>query len=147
MTGSQTAIYKTALKEARTAFDKARIRLTDIKTEEYFLTDELNRLRRTITALAALCTEAPGLDDMGITESCVEIMETQKGLVTTTDVVASLELRGFDISSQKNAAASVHAVLDRLARKGKIERIDDEQEQVIRWKGPNYDPDYGEVPF
>ncbi len=140
MTNQQTLTYKTALKEARAAFDKATNRLHDLNFEAYRLKDEIGRLRRTITALAALCTEEPGLDDLGITESCMEVMETQPGLITTAHVVELLELRGFDIASQKNAAASVHRVLSRLASKKKIERIDDQEEQVVKWKGPNYDP-------
>ena len=147
MTDQKTATYRTALKEARTAFDQASKRLHDINDEAYVLKDELGRLRRTITALAALCTESPGLDDMGITESCMEVMEAQKGLLTTAAVVEALELRGFDISSQKNAAASVHRVLSRLAFSDKIERVDDKEAGVAKWKGPNFDPNWDEIPF
>ena len=146
MTDQQTSTYKAALKEARAAFDRATNRLQEINEESVLLTDEVGRLRRTITALAALCTEEPGMDDLGITESCIEFMEAQKGTVTTADVVSGLEERGFDITSQVNASASVHAVLMRLARKGKIERInDDEKTKKVLWKGPNFDPDW--IPF
>ena len=70
-----------------------------------------------------------------------------KGELTTNEVVLALELRGFDIQSQKNAAASVHRVLSRLAFKQKIQRVDDKEEGVVKWRGPNYDPNYVEIPF
>jgi hypothetical protein len=150
VTEKQTSTYKLALKNARADFDIASKRLREVSDEAYCLKEDIGKLRRTITALAALCTEEPGLDDMGITESCMEVMETQHGLVTTARVVEMLELRGFDITSQKNAAASVHRVLSRLATKKKIERVDDQEEQVVKWKGPNYDPDIitdDDIPF
>lgn len=136
MTDQQTATYKTALKEARGAFDRASKRLREISAESESLSDEIGRLRRTITALAALCSEEPGLDDLGITESCVEVMAEQKRLVTTMDVVEALEMRGFDMESQNNPAASVHAVLTRLAMRGKIEKL--KEGELVKWKGPNY---------
>ena len=147
MTSSQIATYKAALNEARASFDRATARLREITDESYILTDEMGRLRRTITALAALCTEEPGLDNLGITNSCIEVMECEKGIVSTAEVVKALENRGFDLASQKNAAASVHAVLSRLSRRGKIEKITDEKENTIFWRGPNFDPDYEGIPF
>ena len=138
MTNQQTSTYKAALKEARAAFDKAMNRLSQITSEEYELTREVGSLRRTITALAALCSEEPGLDPMGITEACTEVMQEMLFEVTTADVVGYLSARGFDVASQKNAPASVHAVLSRLARKGTIKRIDDEENETVKWRGPKY---------
>ncbi len=140
MTQEQTATYKLALKEARSAFDNASERLAEINQEQFRLNSEIGRLRRTITALAALCSEEPGFDHLGITESCEEVMNDMPFEVTTAEVVEYLEARGFDISSQKNAAASVHAVLSRLARNEKIEKVEDEENKV-KWRGPKYDPD------
>lgn len=150
MTTQQTATYKAALKEARTAFDKTTKRLTEISREASALKSEVTRLRQTITALAALCSESPGFDKFGITEACMEVMDTVSHTVSTADVVKQLDSMGFEIASQKNVAASVHAVLTRLADKGKITKIaahttdldtDVEGENVIGWRGPNYDPE------
>ena len=124
-------------------------RLAEIGIESYNLNDEVNRLRRTITALAALCSEEPMIDTLGITDSCLEVMDNQRDTVTTADVVRALEARGFDMATQKNANASVHAILSRLARRGKIERITDEKDNVS-WRGPNYDPNTitdDDIPF
>jgi chromosome segregation ATPase len=146
MTTEQTVTYRQALNQARDAFQKASKRLNDLNYEAHQLKDEIGRLRRTITALSALCTEEPGLDNLGITESCMEVMESQKGELTTSEVVMALDLRGFDIDSQQNPAASVHRVLQRLAFKNKITRVDGES--GVRWRGPNYDPNYvDEIPF
>ncbi len=137
MTEAQMATYRTALKEARASFERATNRLREMASEKSLLDNEVARLRRTITALAAMCTESPWTDAFGITEACAEVMETELFEVSTHDVVRRLENLGFDIASQKNAAASVHAVLTRLAEKGKIEKITDEESKGVTWKGPH----------
>ena len=144
MTREQTATYKLALKEARAAFDNASSRLRELAAEQYELSGEIGRLRRTITALAAMCSEEPGFDHLGITESCEEVMAETIFELTTNEVVDRLEARGFDISTQKNASASTHAVLARLARNGKIQKVEDE-DKLVKWRGPNYDPEG--IPF
>ena len=140
MTSSQVSTYKAALKEARVAFDRASERLAQISMESHRLTGEIARLRRTITALAALCSEEPGFDDLGITEACWEVMEREIFQVTTAEVVKTLENMGYDLSSQKNITASVHAILSRMAVQGKIEKVKDEEDKIA-WRGPKYDPD------
>jgi hypothetical protein len=139
MTEEQIETYRAALKQARAAFDRATARESALAIEKYQLVDEIGRLRRTITALAALCSESPFLDKLGITDSCMEVMEAEKDEVSTQDVVRDLENLGFDMSSQKNPAASVHAVLSRLADKKKITRVMAE-DGTVAWQGPNYSP-------
>ena len=151
MTQDQIATYRAALKEARASFDQTTKRLAEIESESCGLTQDMDRLRRTITALAAMCSEDPMIDRLGITESCMEVMEVKKIAVTTADVAKALERRGFDLASQKNAPASVHAILSRLARKGKIEKVTEEGSEVAAWRGPNFDPlveyDDDDIPF
>jgi hypothetical protein len=138
MTDSQVETFRAALKEARASFERASERLSEVKFEQYRLNDEIGRLRRTITALAAMCSESPWSDALGITDSCVEVMETEREEVSTQDVVGSLEQLGFDFSSQKNPGASVHAILSRLAEKKKITKVTDEDTGAVTWRGPGY---------
>ena len=147
MTKGQTDTFKAALKEARETFDKASDRMNKIHLEAARLTDEISRLRRTITALAAMCSEEPLMDKMGITPSCLEVMNEQYGSVKTADVVLALEARGFDVSSQKNAQASVHAILNRLAAREHIQKVVDQENDTVLWRGPKYDPDFDSIPF
>jgi hypothetical protein len=137
VTQDQIATYRAALKEARDAFDRATARLDELGDEAYVLRNDIDRLRRTITALAAMCSEEPFIDNLGITDSCMEVMTATTDTITSNDVVKALEDRGFDLAAQKNAAASVHAILSRLAKRGKIEKIPQAGGTVV-WKGPNY---------
>lgn len=140
--------YKSALKEARSSFDKATTRLREITIESRALNEEIAKLRRTITALAAMCSESPGFDKLGITDACMEVMEIMPSTLTTNEVVDLLEAMGFDLASQKNAAASVHAVLTRLAEKEKITKIVNQETDAVVWRGPQYDPQCDvEIPF
>ncbi len=68
----------------------------------------------------------------------MEVMQKVSVDVTTTDVVAMLDRMGFDIRAQQNAQASVHAILTRLARAGKISKTTDEKTRAVTWRGPNY---------
>jgi hypothetical protein len=145
MTESQVELYRAALKEARASFDSATRRLGDIESEAVRRRKEISQLRRTITALAAQCSEDPWSDALGITESCAEVMDEAIWEMSTQDVVRALENRGFDLASQKNAAASVHAVLSRLAEKKKIEKITKEENKTTAWRGPNYDASAAEI--
>lgn len=149
MTQDQIATYRAALKEARNSFDHATKRLAQIKSESFHLNKDVARLRRTITALAAMCSEDPLMDGLGITESCMEVMASEQGTVTTADVVKALEARGFDMESQKNAAASVHAILSRLAAREKIVKVIQEANDSVAWRGPNYDAEWDkmDIPF
>jgi hypothetical protein len=140
MTDEQLESFRESLKAARTCFDRATSRLQDISIEKWELDNEVVRLRRTITALAAMCSESPWTDALGINESCMEVMEAEKEIVSTQDVLKRLEAMGFDLASQKNPAASVHSVLSRLADKRKIEKVTDE-DGAISWKGPNFRPE------
>jgi hypothetical protein len=144
MTPPQIATYKAALKEARNAFHVAAERMAELSRESNRLAGEIARLRRTITALAALCSEEPGFDDLGITDVVSELMEREELELTSADVVKELESMGFDLSSQKNANASVHAILSRMATQGKIKKVIGE-DRTVSWRGPKYDPDA--IPF
>jgi hypothetical protein len=146
MTPDQVKVYRAALKEARESFNQASTRQREIEMESSKLAKETARLRRTITALAAMCSEDPGIDSLGITDACMEVLLDWPGSATTNDVVTMLESMGFDISSQKNASASVHSVLGRLARNGKITKIEDDVRGVL-WRGPAYDKEFDEIPF
>jgi hypothetical protein len=120
--------------------------LRKIQLESNELTLKIAKLRRTITALAAQCSdEAPWADPLGITDACMEAMENTPFAMSTTDVVKALEDMGFDLHSQKNAAASVHAILSRLAEKEKIQKILADDNKTVTWRGPNYDPKLNEI--
>ena len=146
MTQDQISTYRAALTEARASFDQASDKLRQNEQESYQLKRDISRLRRTITALAAMCSEDPLMDNLGITDSCLAVMEEEERTVTTADVVQLLELRGFDLASQKNVNASVHAVLTRLANKGKITKvkIEENDSDAVAWRGPKYDVEFDE---
>jgi predicted nuclease with TOPRIM domain len=137
--------YRTALKEARASFDSSTQRLRKIQQESSELNLKIMKLRRTITALAAMCSESPSIDALGITDSVMEVMEDTPFKMSTTDVVRFLEEMGFDLAPQKNAAASVHAILTRLAEKGKIKKVAGDDNKNVVWVGPNFDQKIYEI--
>jgi hypothetical protein len=144
--------YRESLNEARSSFKAGKKRKEELTAEVNRLNYELVRLRRTITALAAMCSEGTGFDKLGITDMCFEVMEDTPFSLTTQEVVDRLEDSGYDINSQKNANASVHAVLTRLAKSERITKV--EEDDKVIWRGPNYDEkidkgifDDEEIPF
>jgi len=89
-----------------------------------------------------MCSEEPGIDKLGITESVIEVMATTPYSYTTSEVMYALENIGFDLSTQKNAQASVHAILTRLANKKKLTRVANAKKSPDghpwEWRGPQY---------
>jgi hypothetical protein len=142
MADADTTTFMMSLKAARLSFASATLRLKALVDEQASLQEDVIRLRRTIAALSAMCSESPALDNLGITDSCAQVMEAAMDTMTTKNVVRALDAMGFDLASQKNATALVHSVLARLALTEKIERTSSGSEIV--WKGPNYDP---AIPF
>ena len=143
MEETSVAFFRNSLREARKLFDAKSTEQKELESRLYWLKDDLAKLRRTVTALAVMCSEEPWADPLGITESCMEVMDVVKGEQSTQAVVRKLEAMGFDLASQKNPAASVHSVLSRLAHNGKIQKItDDSDSKKVTWRGPNYDPAY-----
>jgi hypothetical protein len=145
--------YAAALEKARQAFQSSTNRLYEIRQEQTELEGEIANLRKTITALSAMCSQDPGIDKLGITDSVTTVMIDTKWAWSTGEVVNALDAMGFDLSSQKNVQASVHAVLTRLAQRGTIGRIPaadvkkkDSDGKPLEWVGPNYDPD-DDIPF
>jgi hypothetical protein len=55
---------------------------------------------------------------------------------------------GFDIKAQENVNASVHSVLNRMAKAGTITRVDIKTPngRIARWQGPKYDKNE-DIPF
>jgi hypothetical protein len=141
VTDNQTDQYRIALKQARKSFEEIQSQIEALSIQTSILTEESAKLRRTITALAAMCSEDPQFDDLGITDAVMEFMQSEPWELSTTDVVYGLRNMGFDIFSQQNPAASVHAILSRLAEQGKIQKVKKEKAKKVFWRGPKYDPD------
>src|SRR5262245_35308808 len=84
--------------------------------------DEIAQLRRVIVSLAALCGETTDMETIGITEACRTVMRAAANSVTLKEVKTLLTDIGFDLSTQKNADASVQAILNRLVDAKEIQR-------------------------
>lgn len=138
--------YRAALKVAKDSHAVATQRLEALAKEQQSLAEYVGRLRRSITALAAMCSAEPEIDGLGITDSVAEVMATVTAEMTTQQVVDALDRIGFDIKGQKNAAASVHTVLKRLAKRGLVTRVEYPNNSA-GWRGPLYDPSTEEIPF
>lgn len=132
-----TDIYRTALSSARNSFSRAKMTLRKAEADVERLRGEMSQLRRTITALAAQCSEEPAVDPLGITEACAEVMHSTIFTMSTGEVVSRLADNGFDTASQKNIRASAHAILARLATKGEITKV--AYQGKVCWRGPRYD--------
>jgi hypothetical protein len=142
VTTDERKLYREALAKARESFSESSGKLEKVKQEGIHLEQEIANLRKTITALSAMCSEEPGIDKLGITDSVIEVMSDTPFSWTTGEVVIALDSMGFDLASQKNAQASVHAVLARMAQKEKLTRVPKAKTNANgnpwEWRGPRY---------
>jgi hypothetical protein len=83
---------------------------------------EVTRLRRVVVSLSDICGEPTELTSLGITEACRTVMANASEKLRMRGVKDGLTALGFDLSSQKNADASVMAILTRLVTAGEIRR-------------------------
>jgi hypothetical protein len=95
--------------------DEAERRLKEIDTK-------VTRLRRVVVSLSDICGEPTELTSLGITEACRTVMANASEKLRMRGVKDELTALGFDLSSQKNADASVMAILTRLVTAGEIRR-------------------------
>ena len=137
-TDEEAGTYRKALKEARKQFKASTERQSALHFQLRETENEIARLRRTITALSAMCSERAVFDGLGITDAVKTVMVEVETLVTVSDVIRKLEEIGFDIKSQKNVQASVHSILQRLVKRELIRRVENDG-QTVQWKGPKYD--------
>jgi hypothetical protein len=93
--------------------DQAERRLKDIDAK-------VTRLRRVVVSLSDICGEPTELTSLGITEACRTVMANASEKLRMRGVKDELTALGFDLSSQKNADASVMAILTRLVAAGEI---------------------------
>jgi hypothetical protein len=103
---------------------QAEIESLEIQREE--IDRRIAHLKRTIVAAKPL-SEAimPGLivpgiieiESEGITDACRNVLRSSQKWMSPLSVRAALEANGLDLSKQRNAMASVHAVLKRLKAK------------------------------
>ena len=71
----------------------------------------------------------------GITNGCRRVLEASGEWMSPLAVRHTLESNGLDLRTQKNAMASVHAVLKRLKEKGEvITRTGDDGGTYYRWR-------------
>src|SRR5580704_2210134 len=95
--------------------DEAERRLKEIDTK-------VTRLRRVVVSLSDICGEPTELTSLGITEACRTVMANASEKLRMRGVKDGLTALGFDLSTQKNADASVMAILTRLVTAGEIRR-------------------------
>jgi hypothetical protein len=127
--------YGSALDHARAELEEALGDLEEWDQRLDALRTKVVQLRRTVTALSVLCNEPTGMDDLGITDACRVVMDNATHPLTTKRAMQLLEELGFDLASQKNAAASVTTVLGRLEAKGRIRR--GVRDGDTMWIGPH----------
>jgi len=116
-------MYNVALQHAKEDLEQALGEQSRLEERASELKEAITTLRRVVAGLADLLGEPSELSDLGITEACATVMNSAEYLLTTKDVLERLAALGFDLSSQKNAAASVGAILMRMQGAGKIRRV------------------------
>lgn len=134
--------YELALKHARQELELLAVEEKESEERGVRRRERIAHLRRTVTALAALCDQPADIEAIGITEACLTVMMAARRALTTAEVEAKIAELGFDVASQNNPKASVNAVLNRLASAGKISKelssAGANDAGVITWRGPYF---------
>lgn len=113
--------YRKALQNAQNDLADARIKRERAIRDQEELEQRIMELRRTVSALSALCGETFNEDDeFGLTDSIRMALKTHGGALNAQQVKNRLEQLGFKTDST-NLLASVHTILKRLALRGEVD--------------------------
>lgn len=116
-------VFQAALEAAQEKLARALDEERTMDSRREALKSEISILRRTVTSLSELCGEpVDAAGTIGITEAVTQVITHAPTPMTTRDVMTKLEEMGFDLARHKNAAASVGAILARLAERETIRR-------------------------
>jgi|RhiMethySRZTD1v2_1073278.scaffolds.fasta_scaffold514210_2 hypothetical protein len=121
--------YATFLAAFSEAKEKLRSTVSERDTTERKLAafdEEIIRLRRVVVSLGDMIGAETELAELGITEAVRTVLNNATTRMTLKEVKEGLTLLGFDLNTQKNADASVLAVLNRMLEKHEIRK----EEQV-----------------
>ncbi len=113
-------IYRKAFEQAKADMARAAERKQAAQSEVDAAHNEVIQLRRTVTALAALCGENVE-DSMGLTEAVRTIMKSRSDFVSLNGIKEQVEAIGVSLSDLKNPDASVMSVLSRLVASNELE--------------------------
>jgi hypothetical protein len=125
--------YEAALINARRDLAQKVEEQEEMEQRAEELKDEIVTLRRIVSGLSDYCG-VPNKDFRGLTEVVTEVMDQATGPLDIKEVMAAAQELGAGLGNQKNAAASVASVLNRLAAKGKVSKRATPDGTV--WMGP-----------
>jgi len=109
--------------------EDARAEIEELEIRNEAIVKRIAQLKRIILAgeplsqpesaqvLSGLASE---WESFGITDACREVLRTSGKFMSPLAVRAGLEAKGFDLTKQTNAMASIHTVLKRLKGKGEV---------------------------
>ena len=108
--------YRAAFAQAKADQEQLAERRANLQSQLDETTADLFKVRRALVSLSALAGSEADISDIGLTEACRSVLADAEKPLTTHDVMQGIEALGFDLSTQKNPAASVLAVLIRLTK-------------------------------
>lgn len=121
---------------------KAEIEALEIQRED--IDRRIARLKKVILAAEPMIPDLAGLgggwlrlevEAAGITDACRKVLEASGKWMSPLAVRDALEVNGMDLSRQKNAMASIHAVLKRLKDKNELRAMmGSDGGTVYQWK-------------
>ena len=72
--------------------------------------------------------------DLGLTDSCREVLKSARSPLSPADVIGQLELGGYDVRRYKNPYASICTVLKRLVAAGESETVVTPGGTLYKWR-------------
>ena len=131
-----TDSYKQALKTAR----EQRATLLNERAQ---IDQKILKLDKIIESLQPLCDEdaglvlmTPDLSDYSFSEACRIVLRTSQQFLGATTVRDIMIREGYDLTSQRNALASVHAALKRMKEAGEADEQVVEGKTLYKYKSP-----------
>lgn len=123
------------------ALNTARAQRAELLNERAQIDQKILKLNKIVESLTPLCEDepqevilmTPDLSTYKFADACRIVLRTSGQFLAPTTVRDILIREGYDVSSQKNALASVHAILKRMKDAGEAEEQTVEGKTVYRY--------------
>lgn len=96
------------------------------------------QLNETIRALRTLCSEAPDINALSLSDAIRLMIRSTQGGLSRTGIRDKLEEMGYDLKKFKNAMASIHTACDRMVESGEFVKVATDEKKVEA--GPELKP-------
>jgi hypothetical protein len=114
----------------KSALQKAQADWAELTRQEAGIAVRKAQLKRTIKALAALCSELPDISAMSLADAIRLVIASTTEALSVIEIRGKLNEIGYDLSKFKTPLASIHTAVNRMVESEELIHIPDAEDDT-----------------